>query len=183
MATLFVTLGNKILSGGQKFVYDIYGYPNSPQADKLFFSKLIQTPQFVYFYELLLCLLKDSLSDILSTQWPQCEAPLWQEHPIPTCTQFHKNVPMVYISGKKSKAIVHALTFEPLKLGYVLLSQVSTLECVPLIHFVGIGCSNFKRPKSKGQNPKVYLRSPTWKGKTWFWKHCFLEIVYSEKKL
>jgi hypothetical protein len=54
----------------------IYGNPNSPQADKLFLSKLIQSLQFIYFYRLLPCLLEGSLFEVLSTLQPYCEAPL-----------------------------------------------------------------------------------------------------------
>jgi hypothetical protein len=37
MAALFGSFGTKSLSGGGKLVHNIYGNPNLPQADKLFF--------------------------------------------------------------------------------------------------------------------------------------------------
>ena len=40
MTTLFVSFGAKSLSNGGMFVCNIYGNPNSPQADKLFFPNL-----------------------------------------------------------------------------------------------------------------------------------------------
>jgi hypothetical protein len=40
MATLFGSFGAKSLSGGGKLVYNIYGNPNSPQTNKLFFLNL-----------------------------------------------------------------------------------------------------------------------------------------------
>jgi hypothetical protein len=40
MAALFGSFGAKSLSSGGKFVCNIYGNPNSPQADKLFFLNL-----------------------------------------------------------------------------------------------------------------------------------------------
>jgi hypothetical protein len=40
MAVLFGSFGAKSLSGGGKLVSNIYGNPNSLQADKLFFLNL-----------------------------------------------------------------------------------------------------------------------------------------------
>jgi hypothetical protein len=40
MAIILVSFGAKSLFGGGKFVYNIYGNPNCPQVDKLFFPNL-----------------------------------------------------------------------------------------------------------------------------------------------
>jgi hypothetical protein len=42
MAALFMGFGANSLSGGRKFVQDIYGNPNSPRADKQFFIKIFK---------------------------------------------------------------------------------------------------------------------------------------------
>jgi hypothetical protein len=57
MATLFEGFGVKSLFGGGKFVYNIYGNPNSSNR-------------------CLPCPLKDSLSKVFSIQRPLLEAPL-----------------------------------------------------------------------------------------------------------
>jgi hypothetical protein len=40
MVALFGSFGAKSLSGGEKLVHNIYGNPNSPRANKLFFLNL-----------------------------------------------------------------------------------------------------------------------------------------------
>jgi hypothetical protein len=45
------------MANGGEFIQDKNGDLNSPQVDNSLFSKLIQTPQFVYFNGLLPCLL------------------------------------------------------------------------------------------------------------------------------
>jgi hypothetical protein len=42
MTTLFGSFGAKSLFGGGKLVHNIYGNPNSPRADKLFFLNLFK---------------------------------------------------------------------------------------------------------------------------------------------
>jgi hypothetical protein len=68
MAAFFGRFGAKSLLGGRKFVHDINPWKSKlSSCRQIFLSKLIQSPQIVYFNGLLPCLLKESLSKVLST--------------------------------------------------------------------------------------------------------------------
>jgi hypothetical protein len=61
----FLSFGTKILSSGRKLVRNIYGNPNSPQADKHFFLNLFKVYNLYICNGFLPCLLEESLSKVL----------------------------------------------------------------------------------------------------------------------
>ena len=82
MAILFVSFGAKSLSSGGKFVRKISKNQNCAQKDKLFFPNLCKLQNLYILMEFYLVLSKGSLSKVLSTPRPSCEAPFNAECPI-----------------------------------------------------------------------------------------------------
>jgi hypothetical protein len=70
MVAVFGSFGAKSLSGGRKLVNNIYGNPNSPRVDKLFFLNLYKIYNLYIFNELLPYPLQECLSKVLSTPQP-----------------------------------------------------------------------------------------------------------------
>ena len=67
MVALFVSFGAKSLTGGGKFIHNIFS--KLSLSEQTFFFRLVQTPQFEYFSGLLPCPLEENLTKV-------CQGPL-----------------------------------------------------------------------------------------------------------
>jgi hypothetical protein len=83
MATLFESFGTKSLFGGGKFVYNINGNPNSPQANKLFFPNLYKFENLYILMDFYLVLSRRACPRSSRPDTVVCSAPQWGLSMIP----------------------------------------------------------------------------------------------------